>query len=88
MIVVVKGTVQHNGSLYGTGEVITDIKKKEAERLVKLGVCQEIADAPATAVGPKKPEPPQSTGQQEDTPGDVSVGDLGLTVNPAATIQK
>lgn len=98
MIVVKSGAVKHNGRLYGAGEIIQGLKKKEAERLVKMGACREIADAPAApaavtpAAGsaPEEPAAPPAAAaqQQEAAPGNVSVGDLGLQVNPAATIQK
>lgn len=97
MIVVNRGTVRHNGRLYGAGEIVTGLKKDEAQRLLKLGACREIADAPAAPRPPKKtPEPDtgagaagaQTPGAEPAAPEGASVGDLGLQVDPAATISK
>lgn len=99
MIVVEKGTVQHNGRLYGPGEIIQGLKKKEAERLVELGACREIADTapPAQAALAQgeiaSPEAAKAAAAvvspQEDAPeGHVGVENLGLLgIDPAATIR-
>ncbi len=51
MKVKLRGYVKHNGKWYKDGETIGSIKKEEAERLIELGVAEEIqgeADAKQT----------------------------------------
>ncbi|MCM3567856.1 hypothetical protein [Neobacillus mesonae] len=38
-------SVRHSGKVYSTGEVITKIKDKEAQRLVNLGVAFFVGDS-------------------------------------------
>ncbi|XKH51320.1 hypothetical protein LG275_03745 [Chryseomicrobium palamuruense] len=42
MKVKTRGHVKHNGKWYKDGETIAAIKKEDAERLIQLGVAEEI----------------------------------------------
>ena len=39
MTITVKSNVRHNGKSYNSGDVISDIKEKDAKRLIDLGVA-------------------------------------------------
>ncbi|KNF08550.1 hypothetical protein CLPU_6c00360 [Gottschalkia purinilytica] len=43
-IVIIKGTIKHSGEFYGEGEVITGMKKEEAERLAKEGLISILEE--------------------------------------------
>ena len=46
MKVKTRGHVKHNGKWHKDGETIAVIKKEEAERLIELGVAEEIQGEP------------------------------------------
>lgn len=48
MKVKLRGHVKHNGKWYNDGETIGNIKKDEGERLIQLGVAEEIVGESAT----------------------------------------
>jgi len=43
MFVVKRGVVMHGGKNYCMGEVLPDMPRTDAERLVELGVAAEVA---------------------------------------------
>ena len=48
MKVKLRGYVKHNGKWYNDGETIGNIKKEDGERLIELGVAEEIQSEPDT----------------------------------------
>jgi len=41
MLIIQKGYVKHRGVLFGPGQVLPEMPKKEEQRLLDLGVCFE-----------------------------------------------
>jgi hypothetical protein len=74
MIVVKRGSVQHNGKFYGTGEILPNMKVAESKRLIALGICEEIAET-AEANHPKT--------ESSDTEG----GEGNLNIDPEGSIK-
>jgi hypothetical protein len=56
MLVVTRGTVQHNGVVYVAGEPLPKLSNKDAQRLIQLGVATEM-DQKRNAT-PAAPPPP------------------------------
>lgn len=48
MKVKTRGHVKHNGKWYEDGETIGSIKKEDGERLVQLGVAEEVVGESST----------------------------------------
>ena len=48
MKVKLRGYVKHNGKWYNDGETIGNIKKEDGERLIQLGVAEEVVGESST----------------------------------------
>jgi hypothetical protein len=90
MAIKVKGRVKHNGMIYREGEVIGEITKDEAERLIDLGVAEKDteaekrhkADEKAAAEAKEKAEEEEKTSIREE------LESLGVTAHPNTGLEK
>jgi hypothetical protein len=90
MAIKVKGRVKHNGMIYREGEVIEEITKKEAERLIELGVAEKDtevekrrkSDERAAAEAKEKAEEEEKNAIREE------LESLGVTAHPNTGLEK
>lgn len=90
MLVVIKGLLKHDGETFGPGQPLPKMSRKEADRLLKLGVVREVAEAArpvpkAPAVPPTAPvADPDPPAPPEDT---VPPADVNLNFDPDEAIK-
>jgi hypothetical protein len=80
MLVVKKGTINHNGKRYAMGEILPDMSETDAARLIKLDIAAEVADKSVSEKVRTK-----SNGSAS-TPG-AAENDVDLSFSPDASIK-
>jgi hypothetical protein len=90
MYVVKKGAVTHNGKNYVAGEVLPDMSKVDAARLVKLDVAVEVAGEASNAESAADNTDSQTpAGTETGTPGAAENGvDLSFSPDEAIKAKK
>jgi hypothetical protein len=90
MSIKVKGRVKHNGMIYREGEVIKEIKKEEAERLIDLGVAEKDTEAEKRAAEKEKADAEAKAKAEEEEKEAIraELESLGVTAHPNTGLEK
>jgi hypothetical protein len=90
MTVKVKGRVKHNGMIYREGEVIKEISKEEAERLIDLGVAEKDTEAEKRRKAEEKTaaEAQEKAEEEEKAAIRNELESFGVTAHPNTGIEK
>jgi topoisomerase IA-like protein len=90
MSVRVKGRVKHNGMIYREGEVIEEITKENAKRLIDLGVAEKDTEAEKRRKADEKAaaEAKEKAEEEEKSAIKEELESLGVTVHPNTGLEK
>lgn len=92
MLIVKTGYVRHNGKTYVVGEPLPEMDSKAECRLLDLGVCALVHDAPS---GANQEDTGEESGEQEENstgggnePQGAVEEPVELNINPEESIKR